>query len=84
MEEKSLKVLGDNIVYSIDYITGIKICCQILIRIFFCLISLSGYFVFIRELIFCQSKLFSRIFRIFDKEIKFDVEKIKIRSLFWW
>ena len=28
MEEKSLKVLGDNIVYSIDYITGIKICCQ--------------------------------------------------------
>jgi len=58
MEEKSLKVLGDNIVYSIDYITGIKICCQILIRIFFCLISLSGYFVFIRELIFCQSKLF--------------------------
>ena len=49
MEEKSLKVLGDNIVYSIDYITGIKICCQILIRIFFCLISLSGYFVFIRE-----------------------------------
>ena len=25
MEEKSLKVLGDNIVYCIDYITGIKI-----------------------------------------------------------
>jgi len=40
-------------------------------------ISLSGYFVFIREISRIKSKYP-------DKEIKFDVEKIKNRSRFWW
>jgi hypothetical protein len=40
-------------------------------------ISLSGHFDLIRE----SSRIKSKCS---DKEIKFDVEKIKIRSLFWW